>query len=102
MQGRAAEAADTVLQRLKSLEMIAGGTSCPTAQKVELPPPPEPSIGSRQELQLARREARLDQEVKGGGAHQDKGKTKGKEKGRDKGKEKGKGKGKEADSKKTS
>eukprot|EP00435_Cladocopium_sp_Y103_P044196 s698_g12.t1 len=103
LQGRAAEAVDCLLQRLKSIELTAGGTPWGTSQKLELVPPPEASMGSRSEIQIARREARLDQEVKGAGGNfsGDRNKGKGKEKG-GKGKEKGKAKAKEGEGKKNS
>ena len=72
-----------------------------TAQKLEIVPPPDATMGTRAEYQVARREAKLDNEVKGS-APADKGKGKSKEKGREKGKEKGKGRGKETEGKKSS
>ena len=98
LQARPSEALDTVLQRMKSIEMTAGGTPWATSQKLELVPPAEAQIGTRQEYQLARREAKLDYEVKGAAASAEKGKSKGKEKSQ-KGKEKGKGKGKDPEKK---
>jgi hypothetical protein len=86
---------------MKSIEMTSGGTPWSTAQKLELVPPPDAQIGTRQEYQIANKEARLDSAVKGGQAGGDKGKSKGKDK-TSKGKEKGKGKGKESEGKKTS
>ena len=100
LQGRASEAMDALMQRLKSLELTAAGTNWATSQKLELVPPPAAQIGSRAEIQVARKEARLDQQVLPGAQSSDKGKAKGKEKGREKGKEKGKGKSKEGDGKK--
>ena len=101
LQGRLAEGLDTIIQRLKALELMGQGTSWQTAQKLELAPAAEATMSSRQECQLARKEARLDAEVKGGlnPGQQEKGKGKGKEKGQ-KGKEKGKGKTKDGDNKK--
>ena len=99
LQARPAEALDGVLQRMKSIEMTANGTAWSTSQKLELVPATEVAIGSRQEFQIAKREARLDMETKGGGGQSsDKGKTKGKEKGV-KGKDRGKGKSKEGEKK---
>ena len=100
LQARPSEALDGILQRMKSIELTASGTSWTTSQKLELVPPPEAQIGTRQEYQIAKREAKLDGEVKGGTLSIDKGKGKTKEKG-SKGKEKGKGKNKEADKKQT-
>ena len=103
LQGRLAETLDVMVQRLNSLEMIGQGTPWQTAQKLELVPPVEAAISTRQEHQLARKEAKLDQAVKGGApsSASDKGKSKGKGKTFEKGKDKNKGKPKEGDSKKT-
>ena len=101
LQARPSEALDAILQRMKSIEMTSGGTPWSTAQKLELVPPLDAQIGTRQEYQIANKEARLDSAVKGGQAGGDKGKSKGKDK-TSKGKEKGKGKGKESEGKKTS
>ena len=101
LQARPAEALDGVLQRMKSIEMTSAGTPWTTSQKLELVPPADVAMGSRQEFQIAKKEARLDQEVKGGNPGGEKGKVKGKEKG-GKGKEKGKGKAKDAEGKKSS
>ena len=98
LQARPAEALDVVVQRMKSIEQTADGTPWSTSQKMELVPPATASMGSRQEVQLARKEARLDNAAKGGQQGPDKGKGKSKDKS-PKGKEKGKGKGKEANDK---
>jgi hypothetical protein len=105
LQGRASEAMDALVQRLKSLELTAAGTSWATSQKLELVPPPTASIGGRSEIQVARKEARLDQQVFPSSGAFEKGRPKGKEKGNDstsKGKDKGKGKTKEGEAKKPS
>jgi hypothetical protein len=60
-----------------------------------LVPPTNAEISSRQEKQVARKEARLDQEASGAPQSSDKGKGRGKEKGKEKGKERNKGKGKD-------
>ena len=103
LQGRLAETLDVVVQRLKSLELVGQGTPWQTAQKLELVPPSEAAIASRQEHQLARKEAKLDMSVKGSASSgaPEKGKGKGKGKNQEKGKDKNKGKAKEADPKKT-
>jgi flagellar biosynthesis/type III secretory pathway protein FliH len=72
-----------------------------TSQKLELVPPGEVSMGSRQEVQVAQKEARLDQAVKGSSYSSEKGRPKGREKGKEKGKEKGRGKGKDSENKKS-
>ena len=100
LQGRVAEGMDALMQRLKSLEMTAGGSNWATSQKLELVPPPTAAIGSRAEYQVARKEAKLDQQLLPPAQAGEKGKSKGKEKGREKGKDKGKGKGKEGEGKK--
>ena len=100
LQGRVAEAMVGLMQRLKSLEMTSTGTPWATSQKLELVPPANASIGSRQEMQIAKKEARLDSEFQPSLQGGDKTKGKGKEKGRDKGKEKGRGKGRESEGKK--
>ena len=69
-------------------------------KKLELVPPPTASIGGRSEIQVARKEAKLDQQVLPSASAFEKGRTKGKEKGKDKTKDKGKGKSKEGDPKK--
>ena len=101
LQARPSEALDVILQRMKSIEMTAAGTNWATAQKLELVPAPEAQIGTRQEYQLAKREAKLDMEAKGTQSSVEKGRSKGKEKS-SKGKEKGKGKQKESEGKKGS
>ena len=101
LQARAAEALDAVCQRMKSIEMTSNGTAWSTSQRLELVPPAEATMSSRQEAQIAKKEARLDQDIKGGMSSGEKGRPKGKEKG-GKGKEKGKGKAKEAEGKKSS
>jgi hypothetical protein len=97
LQGRAAEALDGVSQRLKSLELVLGGQTWSTAQKVEVAPSLEATISSRAELQVALKESKLDSQTRSGGMSScEKGRSKGKTKDKDKGKnEKGKGKSKE-------
>eukprot|EP00435_Cladocopium_sp_Y103_P037871 s2378_g10.t1 len=64
LQARPAEALDGVLQRMKSIEYTADGSPWGVSQKIELVPQADASMGSRQEYQLARREAKLDNAVK--------------------------------------
>eukprot|EP00435_Cladocopium_sp_Y103_P017447 s824_g4.t1 len=73
LQARPAEALDTVCQRMKSIEMTTAGTAWSTSQKIELVPTLEASMSSRQEAQLAKKEAKLDMDVKGANAAQEKG-----------------------------
>eukprot|EP00435_Cladocopium_sp_Y103_P008483 s3739_g2.t1 len=102
LRGCVAQSLDTIVQRLKSLELVGQGTSWAMAQKLELVPPQEAGISTRQEHQLAKREVKLDMAVKGSSSASatEKGKGKGKTKTFDKGKEKGRGKAKEGDGKK--
>jgi len=101
LQARPAEALDSVCQRMKSIEMTSNGTAWSTSQKLELVPPADATMASRQEAQIAKKEAKLDQETKGGMTLSEKGRPKGRDKG-GKGKEKGKGKAKENEGKKSS
>lgn len=106
LQGRIAEASDTVLQRMKSIELVSRGATWQEAQKLELAPPGEASVTQRSERQIAQKEGKLDREVKGGSvAPGDKGRGKAKdrwtEKGGEKGKDRGKGKNKDSDPKRT-
>lgn len=99
LQARPAEALDVVVQRLKALEMSASGTSWMTSQKLELVPPTVPSIGTRQEYQVAQRETKLDNTLKGSSTSE-KGKGKAREKGKEQPKGKSKGKQKDGEGKK--
>lgn len=100
LQGKVAESMDAIMQRLKSIELTASGMAWSTAQKIEIVPSPEAAISSRQEMHLAKKEAKLDSEAKAPAAGSEKGKGKTKDKGKEKGKEKGKGKPKETEAKK--
>eukprot|EP00435_Cladocopium_sp_Y103_P038598 s373_g10.t1 len=101
LQGRISEGLDTMIQRLKSLEMVGNGANWQLAQKIELIPALEAGMTTRQEHQVARRENRLDQQVKGQPSFStDKGKGKTKGKTSEKGKDKGKNKNKEGEPKK--
>eukprot|EP00435_Cladocopium_sp_Y103_P039833 s1161_g10.t1 len=100
VQGRVAEATDCLIQRLKSIELTSTGSPWSTSQRLEIVPGGEASMGSRPEYQMARREAKLDQEIKGSAPSADKGRSKGKDKGPGKTKDRGKGKTKETDAKK--
>ena len=102
IQGRISEALDSLLQRLKGIEMISSGVPWIQAQQVEICPTPEPAMSSRAELQIAHKEQKLDLQAKGIGSGGDKGGGKGKNKGKEKGKDKGKkGKEKDTDNKKS-
>lgn len=102
LQARPAEALDGIIQRLKSIEMTSSGSPWSTSQKLELAPSAEASLGSRQEYQLAQKEAKMDQAVKGSTSGGEKGKSQGKSRGKGKDKDRGKGKSKEGDAKKGS
>ncbi|CAL1141087.1 unnamed protein product, partial [Cladocopium goreaui] len=66
--GRAAEACDCLVQRVKSLEMTLAGQSWATSQKLEIIPNVDAGVASRAELQLAQKEAALDMKAKGSSA----------------------------------
>lgn len=74
LQGRIAEATDCLAQRLKSIEMTAGGSSWMVSQRVEVVPPEKGQLSTRVEAQEAARETKEELKVKG--------MTKGKEKGK--------------------
>ena len=99
LQGKMAQAADCLSQRLKSLEMIAGGASWAVSQRVEVVPPERGRLSSRAEAQEAAREEKQESKTR----QMTKGKEKGKTdtgagawrpsgKGDQKGKDRGKGK----------
>lgn len=104
LQGRISEATDTVLQRMKSIELVSKGEDWRAAQKLELAPPGEATMTQRSEKQIAHKEQKLDQQAKGANTNFDKGKGKTKERWQErgeKGKDRGKGKSKEGDGKKS-
>ena len=99
LQGKMAQVADCLSQRLKSLEMMAGGASWMVSQRVEIVPPERGRLSSRAEAQAAAKEEKLEIKTR----QMTKGKEKGKTdpgagpwrpsgKGDQKGKERGKGK----------
>lgn len=100
LQGKIAQVADCLSQRLKSLEMMAGGASWMVSQRVEIVPPERGRLSSRAEAQAAAKEEKLESKTR---QMVSKGKEKGKTdpgagpwrpsgKGDQKGKERGKGK----------
>ena len=99
LQGRASEAMDYLLQRLKALERISQGATWQSAERLELAPGQAPQISSRAELHAAQKEMKLDVSVRPGGTSPGgkqgsggKGKKgKQEEKGNGKGKKKGDG-----------
>lgn len=66
LQGRCAESADMMVQRLKSMERVSQGTSWSSAEKMELAPALNPQMSSRSEMEAANKEARQDYKAKGG------------------------------------
>lgn len=64
LQGRVAEAVDVQMQRLKSMERVAQGASWSSAEKMELTPHLNPQISTRQEVEAANREMKLDLKTK--------------------------------------
>ena len=101
IQGRCAEALDSVCQRLKSIEMTQKGGSWQASQTIELAPAQEANLSSRKESQLALKEARLEREARPSApAYPNKGNDKGQGKGKNKTKDKTKGKNKAGDAKK--
>jgi len=99
LQGRVAELADCLAQRLKSVEMTASGSSWMVSQRVEVVPPEKGSLSTRAEAQEAAKETKEELKVKGMTKGREKGKNdspgsnwrtgpKGEGKGKDKGKNK--------------
>eukprot|EP00435_Cladocopium_sp_Y103_P022672 s1425_g5.t1 len=74
LQGRVSECTDTLAQRLKSVELTAGGSSWMVSQRIEVVPPEKGQLSTRAEAQEAARETRDELKVKN--------MTKGKEKGK--------------------
>ena len=74
IQARAAEAADGLMQRLKSLEMASQGAAWSVAQRVELIPAEKPIISSRAEAREAIKENKEESRTR---ADASKGKHKG-------------------------
>jgi hypothetical protein len=99
LQGKVANLADCLSQRLKSIEMSAGGTSWMVAQRVEVLPPEKGHLSSRAEAQAAAKENKDELKARNLGKGKEKGKSdsaypawrpggKGEQKGKDKGKNK--------------
>lgn len=101
LEGRVAQALDICLQRIKGLELQAGGTSFQVSQRLEVLPSEVGMLPSRQELAIIQRERTQEARAFGGASQQGQsfqGKGKAEQKGERpayKGKEsRGKGKGK--------
>eukprot|EP00438_Fugacium_kawagutii_P014625 Skav234626 [mRNA] locus=scaffold171:88028:89164:- [translate_table: standard] len=98
LRGHVAAATDTLLQRVKALELIGGGAAWTVAQRIELVPPEKAQLSSRGETQQAVREQQAEQKVKSQTKGKEKGKMegygswKGQSKGEGKTKDRGKGK----------
>lgn len=107
LQGKIAAGCDTLSQRIKSLQMTAGGATWTVSQRLEVTPPEREQLSSRAEATSAARENREEEKMRrlskgkdsgrGEGFGSWKGKSKGE--GKDKGKSKGK-KGEKEDQKK--
>lgn len=99
LQGRCAESADLMIQRLKSMERVTQGSSWSAAEKMELAPMLNTQISLRVEVEAANREANLDLKAKGqmGGMYAPKGSAGKGKKGKTEEKGPGKGKRKSAD-----
>lgn len=96
MMGRVSESADLAMQRLKSIERVAQGSSWTSTEKLELIGTFSPQISTRAELNVAAKEVRLDNQAKGA-AMSYKGKGVGAPDGKGKkGKSEDKGKGKKS------
>lgn len=64
LQGRIAAAADTLAQRVKSLDMTTNGSSWTVAQRIETVPPPKGQLSSRSEAQAAAKESREEERTR--------------------------------------
>ena len=64
MMGRISESADVAMQRLKSIEKVAHGSSWNSTEKLELVGSVNPQISTRGELSVAAKEAKLEQQSK--------------------------------------
>ena len=69
IKGNPARAADVISQRLKSLELILGGSHWSVAQRLECTGPDNPSISSRSEVKTAQRETYEDVRMRQLAAH---------------------------------
>ena len=104
LEGRAAQALDICLQRLKGLELQSTGTGYQISQRLEVLPAEMGLLSSRQEMALVQKEQNQERRAYAGGNYQQpgqagKGKTNGfkDDKGYGKGQsQKGKGKNKDA------
>ena len=76
LQGRVAESADCLVQRLKSIEMVSQGAAWQIAQRLEVLPPERPALSSRSEAKEAIREQKAESKTKSE-ASQAKGKGEG-------------------------
>ena len=101
LEGKVAQALDISLQRIKGLELQAGGTSYQISQRLEVIPSEQGILPSRQELAIIQKERNQEAKAYGGASHTGMGSlSKGKGAGKEdrptyKGKEpKGKGKAK--------
>ena len=73
LQGRVAESADCLVQRLKSIELVSQGAAWQIAQRLEVLPPERPVLSTRSEAREAIKEQKEDSKTKSE-ASQSKGK----------------------------
>ena len=64
LQGRVAESADCLVQRLKSIELVSQGAAWQIAQRLEVLPPERPVISTRSEAKEAIREQKEESKTK--------------------------------------
>eukprot|EP00438_Fugacium_kawagutii_P032540 Skav202158 [mRNA] locus=scaffold970:241073:241564:- [translate_table: standard] len=95
LRGRVAEATDTLLQRVKALELIGAGASWGVAQRVELVPPEKGQLSTRAETQQAVKEQQAEAKVRTQTKGKEKGRFEGGQYGSWKGQSKGEGKNKD-------
>ena len=74
LQGKMAQATDTLSQRLKSLELVASGASWSVAQRVEVVPMERGRLSSRAEAQAAAKEDKEELKTRQMAKGKDKGK----------------------------
>ena len=64
LQGRVAESADCLVQRLKSIELVSQGAAWQIAQRLEVLPPERPVLSTRSEAKEAIREQKEESKTK--------------------------------------
>ena len=69
LQGRVAESADCLVQRLKSIELVSQGAAWQIAQRLEVLPPERPVVSTRSEAKEAIREQKEESKTKSEASH---------------------------------